>query len=258
MSRRRSSDELKNLLVNAGLRVLYRRGLKTTASHVPMTDATNELETTHGITVTMGSIFGKGRLWANVGEFQLDLLKAAINDLSAGGPNDVSLALIHELPDYRDRPLSERIDIMVDLCRVAGSMNGYVDADTGKTRSWRLWVSIWAAAMNDEVARDRLVPSLRDEDQRMLGSFAEVYAVMLDKLRLRVRPPYELGHLALLAAAVTDGVALRSSIDQASVRGVSTPHDDKEWNLLGVGLLAIAREMLEDDPMSDAGEPTAR
>jgi len=180
-----------------------------------MTEAIKELATTHGITLTMGAIFGKGRLWANVGEFQLDLLQAAIEDQTGGGPNDESLELINQVPDCRELPLPERIEILVDLCRVAGTMNGYTDDAMGKYRSWRLWVSIWAAAMNDEKASDRLVPSLRGEDRRMIASFSVVQQIMLDKLGLRLRAPFELSHLSVLAAAVTGGIALRSSIDPA-------------------------------------------
>jgi len=35
------------------------------------------------------------------------------------------------------------------------------------------------------------------------------------------------------------------------INNVGSPRDDKDWNLLGVGLTAIALEMLEDDPDAD-------
>lgn len=247
MPTRRSSEQLRSLLIESGLRVLYRRGLQSTASHVPMTEAIKELAESHGISVTMGSIFGKGRLWANVGEFQLELLEAAVDDRASGGPNDRSMALIQQVPDQRDRPLSERIEMLVDLCRIAGSMNGYVDVEPGKHRSWSLWVSIWAMAMNDVEARDRLLPALRAEERRTTASFADVQQVMLDKLGLRLKAPYQLHHLSVLAASITDGVALRSGIDADLVGPVVSHRDDQEWTLLGVGLAAIALEMLEDD-----------
>lgn len=253
MPSRRSSEQLRSLLIESGLRVLYRRGLQSTASHVPMTEAINELTETQGISVTMGSIFGKGRLWANVGEFQLELLEAAIDDQASGGPNDESLSLIQQLPDQRTRPLDERIEILVDLCRIAGSMNGYVEFEPGKHRSWLLWVSIWAMAMNDAEARDRLLPALRGEELRAVASFAEVQQIMLDKLGLRMRAPYELQHLSVLAASITDGIALRSGIDSDLIRPVASPRNDKDWTLLGVGLTAIALEMLEDDTDPPAG-----
>lgn len=251
VTRRRRAEELKTLLIDAGLRVLYRRGLRATASHVPMTEATKELEATHGIEVGMGSIFGRGRLWANVGEFQLDLLRAAIEDTSSGGPNDESLALIHHLPDMRNEPFEDRLAMLIELCRIAGSMNGYIRAEPSKGRSWELWVSIWATAMADAEVADRLIPSLRAEEVRTVGSFSAVYEIMLQKLRLRPRAPYTLDQMSMLAAALTDGVALRAAIAPDMVSEAASPHNDESWNLLGVGLTALAREFLEDDPTPD-------
>lgn len=249
MSPRRSSAELRRLLLDAGLEVLYRRGLRATASHVPMTEAIEELERSHGITVGMGSIFGKGRLWADVKEFQLDLFEAAVLDDSAGGPNDRSLALIEQLPDQRHEPYEVRFATLVDLCRLAGLVNGYVARDT-KRRSWRLWVGIWATAMTDEDAEAHLGPSLRHQEQRTNRSFVEVYAVMLDRLGLRVREPYTIEQLATLAASATDGLAFRSAIVPEVAEEIASPRtsgEDQPWNLLGVALTAIATELIEDD-----------
>ena len=123
---RRSSEELRALVVEAGRTVLYNRGLRATASHVPMTEALAELERTHGITVSMGSIFGRGRLWPSVKEFQLEVLEAVIADQVSGGPNDNSLSLIHDLPEMLDRPYDERRAMLIELCRIAGQINGYV------------------------------------------------------------------------------------------------------------------------------------
>ena len=247
MVHRRSSDELRQLLLDAGLRVLYRQGLRATASHVQMTEATAELASTHGIKVGMGSIFGPHRLWPDVRTYQLDLLEAAINDTSGGGPNDSSLALIHEfLSDMRGEPYSSRAAMMTELCRIAGTLNGYVKPRDPKGRSWDLWVGIWATAMTADDAGDRLVPALREEVSRTNRSFVSVYKVMLDKLALRIREPYTIEHLALLAGAMTDGIALRSAVDPDSTGPIQGLAHDREWNLLGVGLAAIAHEIIAD------------
>jgi hypothetical protein len=254
MSPRRSSAELRRLLLDAGLTVLYRRGLRATASHVPMTEAIETLERSHGITVGMGSIFGKGRLWADVKEFQLDLFEAAVLDESAGGPNDRSLTLIEQLPDQRNEPYEARLATLVDLCRIAGLMNGYVARDT-KRRGWRLWVGIWATAMTDDDAERRLSPSLRRQEERINRSFVAVYRVMLDRLGLRVREPYTIEQLATLAAAATDGLAFRSAIIPDVAGEIASPRargDDEPWNLLGVALTAIATELIEDDAPAES------
>lgn len=242
---RRSSAELRALVVDAGRTVLYRRGLRATASHVPMTEALDELERTHGITVSMGSIFGRGRLWPNVREFQLAVLEAVIRDQVAGGPNDTSLSLIHELPPMTDRPYAERRDMLIELCRIAGQINGYV-REPEKDRTWTLWVATWTIAVTDREDGGRLVPLLRDGEQKMRSQFSELYTVMMDKLGLRIRAPYALDDLTLLAAAMTDGMALRVGVAPERVASARNPHNDGEWNMLGLGLMTIALELIED------------
>lgn len=247
MSQRRSAPEVRQLLLNAGLRILLRDGIRGNVSHVPMTQATAELERTHGIQVGMGSIFGKDRLWANVGEYNLDLLEAAIQDPDSGGPNDESLTLVHHLPDVTNEPYERRIEALVEVCRVAGNMNGYVSDDPAKGRPWRLWVSIWAIAVNNTEAGHHLKPALQLEQDRTSQSFVTIYEVLLSRLGLRPKPPNTLVDMATLAAAVTDGIALRSATNPDSVTYTKSHHSEAEWNLLGVGLTAIALDLLEDD-----------
>ncbi len=225
--------------------MLYKRGLRATASHVPMTEALAELEASHGMPLSMGSIFGKGRLWPSVKEFQLDVLEAVIADQVAGGPNDSSLVLIHELPDMSDRPFPERRDMLVELCRIAGQMNGYV-REQDKDRTWSLWVATWTIAVTDVDNGARLLPRLREGEENMQRQFAALYEVMLDKLGLQMRPPYVVQDLALLAAAMTDGIALRVGVVPDQVATARTARNDGDWNMLGVGLMAIALELIED------------
>ena len=69
---------------------------------------------------------------------------------------------------------------------------------------------------------------------------------MLAKLGLRMRDPYSVEQLAVLAASFTNGMGLRAGISDVGERIVRTPHNDGEWNLLGVGFLALALELIED------------
>ena len=245
MSGRRSSEELRALVVEAGRTVLYNRGLRATASHVPMTEALAELERTHGMTVSMGSIFGRGRLWPSVKEFQIEVLEAVIADQVSGGPNDSSLSLIHELPDMTDQPYAERRDMLIELCRIAGQINGYV-REPEKDRTWTLWVATWTIAVTDRENGARLVPRLREGEDTMRSQFSELYEFMMAKLGLRVRAPYQIDDLALLAAAVTDGIALRVGVIPERVAAASNAHSDGDWNMLGLGLMAVALELIED------------
>ncbi len=242
---RRSAAELRSLILEAGLTILYERGLRATASHVPMTEALVELERTHGLEVGMGSIFGASRLWPTVKEFQLELLLSALADRSGEGPNKQSISLAGFIPDVRDQPLAERMELLVDLSRSAGLMNGLVP-DPTEGRNWLIWVSIWATAMADSEFGELLVPRLREGEDVSTKAFAALYTVMLERLGLRLRPPYTIGQFTALVAAITDGITLRSGVMPEVVAHSPSRHPG-EWNLLGTGFAAIALEFLEDD-----------
>lgn len=243
---RRSAAELRKLILDAGLSVLYRRGLRATASHVPMTEALAELESTHGTALSMGSIFGKGRLWPSVKEFQIDLFAAAVADDNSDGPTDASRENVERLPNLRDAPYDERIAALAELCRLGGLLNDRL-IRWDKQRTWSLWAAIWAIAVSDSEAGDELLPMLRASELRTAGGFAELVEVALERLRLRVADGYTLAQFATAATALTDGIKMRSTIVPERVHGLGRPDDDQEWSLLGIGVFALAMEFFEDD-----------
>lgn len=241
------SNELRRLLLDAGLAVLYRRGLRATANHVPVSEALAELEATRGLAPAMGSIFGAGRPWRSVKDFQLDLLLAALGDQRQDGPNDESLRLVAGIEDQRVAPAEQRLSTLAELCRIAGHLNGYVP-ERGKERTWTMWLAIWTMAMSDTEQGEVLRQPLLEAHDYSLRSFTSLYSLVLDRLGLCIRPPYTLHQFAVAAAALTDGLALRVGISNSVIGPVRSAHDDQEWNLMGVGLLALTHEFVGVDP----------
>ncbi len=245
-----SSSELRRLLLEAGLQVLYRHGLRATANHVPISEAIDELDRTRGISPSMGSIFGQGRPWRSVKDFQVDLLLTALADESLEGPNDQSLQLVADIEDQRHRPEDERIATLVELCRFAGFLNGYVP-EQGKDRNWTIWLAIWTMSMSDTERGAELREPLLNAQQTSQRAFLELYSVVLDRLGLRIRPPYTLEQFAVAAASLTDGIGLRSGIDVDVIAPMRSARAEGEWNLMGVGLMALALEFVEAEPRDD-------
>lgn len=232
------------MIIDAGLAVLYRRGLRATASHVPMTEALCVLEEAHGTKLSMGSIFGKDRLWPSVKEFQIDLFAAAVSD--GDGPTDDSRALVDALPDLREAPYEDRIAGLEELCRLGGLLNDRL-VKWDDQRTWTIWVAIWATAVSDSEAGDELLPMLRESELRTADGFAQMTGLALGRLGLRVREGYTLEQFATAAVALTDGIKLRSTIVPERTRGIRRPGDDEEWSLLGLGVLALAMQFFEDE-----------
>ena len=44
----------------------------------------------------------------------------------------------------------------------------------------------------------------------------------------------------------TDGIALRVGVIPERVAAASNAHSDGDWNMLGLGLMAVALELIED------------
>lgn len=245
MTRRFKRAELREHILSAGLRVLYQRGLRATAGHVPMTEALRELEETHDITLSMGSVFGPKRLWRNVSEFQIDLFEAALADHPRVGPSGLSIGLVRDLPDYTDLPFDERRNIFRDLCLEVGELTRYPTRE-GPHPGWSMWTAIWSVALNDDTASDRLLPALRDDEDRAIERIIGLIDQVFSKLGMRTRDPYSTEDLAKLIASLIDGVTLRSGIAPEGFTDKRRPDDDKAWTLLGIGLDAFLTEFLED------------
>jgi len=81
---------------------------------------------------------------------------------------------------------------------------------------------------------------------RVGREFVAVYEIVLDRLGLRIKEPYTIEQMAILAASVTDGIAIRTPVVPELVFDLASPRNSETWNLLGVGLAAIVTEFVED------------
>jgi hypothetical protein len=248
-SRRRTRDELHQLVLHVGIELLLEEGLGTGAEHLTFKRVFERLAATSGVRVTNASVIG--RIWVSQDEFQIDVLSSiAGNEGSQSFEQSlVALALVLEAADRST--VESRWQTLREMCRVGGAAN--LDALV-TSRTWPSWVGVWALVMagTDNERKRPLVDALVDGYEMITNNNGESYATMSHFLGLRVRSPLTLRQFTIAADALAEGCALRDPVDQTSTRCIVRPTgpngEDQEWTLFGVGLEALADEFFEPDP----------
>ncbi|HVC68154.1 MAG TPA: hypothetical protein VND44_11205 [Acidimicrobiales bacterium] len=246
---RRSRDEIRALMLQAGLAILVEQGLGVGAEELTFKKVLDRVESSSGVRLTNASVIR--RVWENQAEFQDDVLLAVARAGDTGGEmGDTAAALV---------PLFEAIDLsspagrlrgLSEVCRVGGaaSLRTLVDS-----RNWSLWVGVWVLAVTGPPSERgrRIRQALIDGYESTTDAWAELYASMASYLGLRVRAPFTLRQLTVSVGALVEGCALREGAERdtaAIVRPTGPGGGLEEWTLFGVGLEALALQYLEPDP----------
>ncbi len=244
--RARASDLLKEVVLQAGLELLDRDGLRLTFDSISYARVFQYLADEYGVSVTRGSVHE--RIWAGQDDFRRDVLVESVNYFPVGG---ISAALLDrsiatDSPDAFVKDLAARV-----FPQVASEPMSARFQSVKALASW----------FDDPVATETLHELLDQRAENILEQAKQGFPSTVRALGLRVRP--ELGIswdqatvLSWLAiAALTEGSQLNlhaGSLDTtAPVAYRSTPVDDASpWHILSVGLRAILDFLFEPAPGS--------
>lgn len=246
---RRSRDELRTLLINAGRAILDEEGLSVGAGDLTFKRVFAHVEATTGVRLTNASVIR--RVWENQEEYQLDVLVTLASTADASGElvatSEVLIPLLAQFdlssPDGRRWSLGE-------LARVGGEACIRARMDT---RDWSLWVGVWVLAITTEPVggRQRLRDALADGFESTTELWEQFFGGICAHLGIRVRAPLTLRQFTVAASAMVEGSALRQGgdPDQALVvRPSARDGGPQEWTLFGVCLEALALRFFEVDP----------
>ena len=92
---RRSREELRDLILDAGRDVLLSEGLGSGAEHLTFKRVLAHVEATQGIRVTNASVIR--RIWDNQNEFQLEVIRSIVN-----AQGDAEVAATSQVLNYDD------------------------------------------------------------------------------------------------------------------------------------------------------------
>ena len=146
--KRRSRDELRELLLSAGMAVLEEDGLRTGAD-LTFKRVLARVEADTGIRVTNASIIR--RVWADQAEFQSDLMAEVVADVNEAGQLEAAHELLGPLMDSFDvsTPVA-RWWALLEVARLAGEVA--IDSRVG-TRNWELWVGVWVVTVTNPATK---------------------------------------------------------------------------------------------------------
>ncbi len=245
---RRSRDELRELVLDAGREVLLSEGLGTGAEHLSFKRVLSHLAATRGIRVTNASVIG--RIWDNQEEFQLDVV-----NLVAGiqGDEEAALTLDAFLPVLARIDTStpgRRRASLAELIRVA--CDAYMTAASTSAATVQMALITYVAASQTSSADNPLIESFRRTNSRLTEGYAELYALGLGACGWRVREPFTMYDVAAHVSAVAEGILLHRLVDPGTFRPVVRTDVlrgvEVEWNQLAVTMDALVAVYCEPDP----------
>ena len=247
--RRRTKEEIRELLLEAGRRILIEEGLGVGAGDLTFKRAFDRVEATTGTRLTNASVIR--RVWENQADYQADVLVSVAGAGDSTGELLSTMEAMAPLFGVLDRSSPEaRLRSITEVCRVAGdaSFRALV-----ASRAWALWVGIWVLGATG-------VPSPHGERirQALVGGYeldteqwGELHAALAAHLGLRLRAPLTLRHFTVAVGALVEGCALRQIVaeDLTLIERPTGPGGaDQPWTLFGVGLEGLALEFFELDP----------
>ena len=207
--RRRTKEEIRELVMEAGRSILAEEGLGVGAGDLTFKRAFERVEATTGERLTNASVIR--RVWENQAEFQTDVLASVAASGDTNGELVTTMEAVAPLFEVLDRSSPEaRLRSISAVCRAAG--DAAFQAMVG-SRAWSLWVGVWVlSATSSPTARgERLRLALVEGYEIDTLRWSELHGGLADYLGLRLRE-------SLHPAAVHGG-------RRRAGRGMCTPTD---------------------------------
>lgn len=245
---RQSREDLRALLLSAGQSILLDEGLGTVADALNFKRAFDRVESETGIKLTNASVIG--RVWANLDDYQTDVLVELASDTSRSNVSEVDELVAAVLSEWDLSTAQARSEALSEVCRVAGAALG--DA-LRHSASWSVWINVWTMATSSDLpdrhqrvlsALMRSYDAINEEGEKAFGSLMMVFGY-------RIKEPLTVMQFLNAVGALSEGCSLRDRVDTKMlgiVRPTGPGGEDQSWTIFGIGLHALVLEFFELDP----------
>ena len=246
---RRSQDELRSLLIDAGRVILEEDGLGIGAGDLSFKRIYADVEMSTGSRITNASVIG--RVWDNLEDYRTDVLIDIASTADSAAELSRTLEALSPLLGSADRSTPE--GRMWALCEMARLGGGEAIRARLETREWSLWIGVWVLSVTTTLTgrqvevRDALLDGL----EQLASLWDEVFTGVCALLGLRVSAPLSLRQFTVAVSAMVEGSALRHGGDpslEVIVRPTGPDGESQEWTLFGVCMEALALRFFEIDP----------
>lgn len=249
---RRSKEELRAVLLEAGTSLLWKRGLNGGAEHVTFTEVFALARSSWGSPINPASVYK--RIWATQADFQTDVLLAAAATYPDGEATSTRVAAQTVLDRADLRTARSRTAALSEICRVAG--DAYIRA-LEASRPWQIWVGIWALTVSTPSTKDDEIvgPAIQDGREKATLALQEFLEAFLPAVGYHVADPFSYEQLALAIGALAEGLALSDRFAPERVRRIDratvgdpqalTETGATSWTLFGVAMEGLVKQFCE-------------
>lgn len=245
---RRTREELRDLILDAGRDVLLSEGLGSGAEHLTFKRVLAHVEATQGIRVTNASVIR--RIWDNQNEFQLEVIRSIVNaqgDIEVAATSsafDEALATMDlTTPELRRASLAELIRV---------SCAGYIESASTSDAAIQMALATYISANLHTSAGSSLIEPFQSVNSRLTLEYMELYEAGLNLVGWRIKPGLSLEDAAATISALAEGVLMRMVAEPGVLATIHQvrPMDGAtvEWSLLAIGMNQIVDFFAEADP----------
>jgi hypothetical protein len=243
---RRSGEQIRSLLVDAGLAIVAQDGLANGAEHLTFKRVFDHLERTEQIRLTHASVIRR------VFDSQEDYQTAVLKVIATRGAEDLTTAatsIVQEIIMKADLSTPElRRACLQEVVRVAGN----TASETLRTSPmWRAWIGVWAlsASGNKSTASEEIRDALSSTYEQIDQSALDFYSQALEIFGLKLRPGISVQSFTVAASSIIEGCSLRDLVDPSQVAPVELPTgpggERQTWSLQSVALMALVDSLTE-------------
>ena len=246
---RRSSEQIRSLLVDAGLRIVVKDGLANGAEHLTFKRVFDFLEESEHIRLTHASVIRR------VFDSQEDYQTAVLKVIATRGAEDLTsaaTAIVQEIILEADLSTPQlRRACLSEVVRVAGNTASEI---LRTSPMWRAWIGVWAlsASGNQSTASQEIRDALSSTYEQIDLSAVNFYSQALTIFGARFKPGISLQSFTVAASSVIEGCSLRDLVDSSKVEPLELPTGPagtlQTWSLQSVALMALVDSLTEIDP----------
>lgn len=235
MASRRSLDETRRRILDAGAAMMSEAGYSLRSANITLIDACRR--------AGLGTAGSGYKIWDTQDDFRQDLVHHA-------------LAMEQQRDTASDRLLTAIAALGIDpdlssIIRVSANENA--ESVIGEQWFTRM-IALWLAAATDEAMREEQIRSQR----ALLASLSKTFFEVLTAYGREMRPPYTIDMLTLAIAAEMNGMGYHCAYnDDPSVSRVQRPTGPEgeleTWHLLGCVVEALVESFTRPSETSADG-----
>lgn len=241
---RRTAEDTRRLILDAGLRMLLERGASAGVQHIRLQ------EVLRSVGLTTGAAY---RIWADQDDFHRDLSIEMVS-LRFAPPSSSAQNAAHRVLD--EGGSMDEVLRATTLDHVTYASRFHREPESRDSHAFITALALRTAAGS--------WPELREASAarhaESIADFTAFYTAIMPRVGLRMRPPFTVRDFAEAMAALGEGFAVRAAegLDHPMIEIEDGAHmPEGTWTLFGVAARGLVEVFMVYDGAHEGAEPAA-